>query len=511
MAAQAPAAGDTPSSSTATPPPNPQSLPPPNPATTAPSPVKVETPSTDSKVTPAATAAATPPPKPPEPPATEADTIHIPRYSRWFSWDNIHECELRLLPEFFDGKFPSRNPQVYKYYRDSIIKLYRQNPSRKITFTDARRTLVGDVGSIRKVFDFLETWGLINYSGLASSKPLKWDDKEGNKSSSGAASQGGGSSGSNNVAEASGSSKETAKRVCNGCKSVCTIACFACDKYNLTLCARCYVRGNYQVGVSSSDFRRVEINEEMKAEWTEKETLHLLEGIMHYGDDWRKVAQHVGGRSEKECVAQFIKLPFGEEFVDPAEMESKRNAMENNNAVLGAETPSSSLPNKRMCLTPLADASNPIMAQAAFLSALAGVEVTEAAAQAALTTLSEMDYGVSRAGSFSNHAKPQEARLPSNGDGGLNATEGALMEANSQLEKEEQDLEKAISEIAEVQMKRIHDKIVEFEELDILMEKERQQLDQLKNMLFADQLVLSIYKNKARKSGECMEENARSD
>lgn len=157
------------------------------------------------------------------------------KFSGWFSRDTIHECELRLLPEFFNGEYPSRNPRVYRYYRDSIIKLYRQNPSRKITFTDARRTLTGDVGSIRKVFDFLETWGLINYTGSAATKPLKWDDKEGSKSGSGVASQGVGGSGSNNVGEASGLNKESAKRVCNGCKSVCTIACFACDKVFLFL------------------------------------------------------------------------------------------------------------------------------------------------------------------------------------------------------------------------------------------------------------------------------------
>ena len=28
-------------------------------------------------------------------------------------------------------------------------------------------------------------------------------------------------------------------------------------------------------------------------ELSEKETLLLLEAVMHYGDDWKKVAQHV--------------------------------------------------------------------------------------------------------------------------------------------------------------------------------------------------------------------------
>lgn len=107
-----------------------------------------------------------------------------------------------------------------------MIKLYRRNPSRKITFTDVRKTLVGDVGSIRRVFDFLETWGLVNYSGSASGKPLKWDDKESSKTASG----GGGGNGGGNAVDSAGLNKEASKRLCNSCKSVCTIACFACEK-----------------------------------------------------------------------------------------------------------------------------------------------------------------------------------------------------------------------------------------------------------------------------------------
>jgi SWI/SNF related-matrix-associated actin-dependent regulator of chromatin subfamily C len=135
----------------------------------------------------------------------------------------------------------------------------------------------------------------------------------------------------------------------------------------LTLCARCYVRGNYRVGVNSGDFRRVEISEDMKADWTEKETLYLLESIMHYGDDWKRVAQLVGGRSEKECVAQFIKLPFGEQYLkypDSGEVDNKCDAVKDQvDAGCGLESSGAPFPSKRMRLTPLADASNPIMAQ----------------------------------------------------------------------------------------------------------------------------------------------------
>lgn len=81
----------------------------------------------------------------------------------WFKWDEIHESERRSLPEFFDGGSYSRTPRVYKEYRDFIINMYREDPSKRLTFTDVRKCLVGDVGTLRKVFLFLEEWGLINF------------------------------------------------------------------------------------------------------------------------------------------------------------------------------------------------------------------------------------------------------------------------------------------------------------------------------------------------------------
>lgn len=135
---------------------------------------------------------------------------------------------------------------------------------------------------------------------------------------------------------------------------------------NITLCARCFVRGNYQIGVSSTEFRRVDINENSKGAWTDKDTLRLLEAVMHYGDDWRKIAQHVG-KTEKDCVSHFIKLPFGEEFIgymDPGNVDSKFSSVkDHSDDECGSESTGQSALTKRMRLTPLADASNPIMAQ----------------------------------------------------------------------------------------------------------------------------------------------------
>lgn len=54
-------------------------------------------------------------------------------------------------------------------------------------------------------------------------------------------------------------------------------------------------------------------------------------------------------------------------------------------------------------------------------------------------------------------------------------------------------------------MKSIQDKLLHFEDLDLLTEKESQQLEQMKNMLFLDQLTLLFHKQSASKTGACTE------
>lgn len=60
-------------------------------------------------------------------------------------------------------------------------------------------------------------------------------------------------------------------------------------------------------------------------------------------------------------------------------------------------------------------------------------------------------------------------------------------------------------------MKEIQDKISRFESLDLQMEKECKQLEQVKNLLFVDQLSLLFHKTNARKTGERTEENVKTD
>ncbi|KAJ3686608.1 hypothetical protein LUZ61_015772 [Rhynchospora tenuis] len=143
-------------------------------------------------------------------------TIIVPSFSAWFSWDEIHDTERRLLPEYFDGN-------SYKYLRNAIISKFRSQPTSKLSYTEPRRGLVGDVGSVRKVFDFLEEWGLINYT------PPKKGKEE------------------TEARGALGKKDDSfGKRMCTSCGAVCSLQCFATAKANMTLCAKCFVKSNYQ-------------------------------------------------------------------------------------------------------------------------------------------------------------------------------------------------------------------------------------------------------------------------
>uniref|UniRef100_A0A0D9YNN2 SWI/SNF complex subunit SWI3B n=1 Tax=Oryza glumipatula TaxID=40148 RepID=A0A0D9YNN2_9ORYZ len=398
-------------------------------------------------------------------------TITIPSYSAWFSYDSIHETERRLMPEFFEGEAAaasgSRGPEAYKYYRDTLVRRFRARPGRRLTLTEARRGLVGDVGSVRRVFDFLEEWGLINYGASPSGAKQGRDKKE--------------------EAALSQSSLPIGatmpSKLCTGCRTVCGLAYFSCEKADISLCARCYVRANYRPGLTSADFKRIEITEDAKSDWTDKETLHLLEAVLHYGEDWKKVSHHVGSRSEKDCIARFTRLPFGEQFMGPKEDKIQFG----NDCDLNEE--SGSHISKRLRLTPLADASNPIMAQVAFLSAIVGSDVAVAAGQAAISAQSQVDISASETDSSINISKEEESSC-TNGLSANDLLKEASANAQVQLEKERKAIEQSLSDIVGVQMKEIQDKIRRFEQKELLMEKERKQLHCLKELLFSDQLAV---------------------
>lgn len=57
----------------------------------------------------------------------------------------------------------------------------------------------------------------------------------------------------------------------------------------------------------------------MTRDWTEQETLLLLEGLEMYKDDWNKVCEHVGTRTQDECILHFLRLPIEDPYLEDFE------------------------------------------------------------------------------------------------------------------------------------------------------------------------------------------------
>ena len=98
-------------------------------------------------------------------------------------------------------------------------------------------------------------------------------------------------------------------------------------------------------------------------EWTEQETLLLLEGLEMYKDDWNKVSEHVGSRTQDECILHFLRLPIEDPYLEDS---------------------SSSLGPLAYQPVPFSQAGNPVMSTVAFLASVVDPPVASAAAKSAL-------------------------------------------------------------------------------------------------------------------------------
>lgn len=54
----------------------------------------------------------------------------------------------------------------------------------------------------------------------------------------------------------------------------------------------------------------------MSRDWTDQETLLLLEGLEMYKDDWNRVSEHVGSRTQDDCILHFLQLPIEEPYIE---------------------------------------------------------------------------------------------------------------------------------------------------------------------------------------------------
>ncbi|KAG5271741.1 hypothetical protein AALO_G00183500 [Alosa alosa] len=274
--------------------------------------------------------------------------IIIPSYAAWFDYNCIHEIERRALPEFFNGKNRSKTPEIYLAYRNFMIDTYRLNPQEYLTSTSCRRNLTGDVCAVMRVHAFLEQWGLINYQVDADSRPLPMGPPP--------------TPHFNVLADTPSGlvplhhrppQVPPAQQMLNFPDK---LKDKHSDMQNFGLRTDMYSKKPAKPSKSGR-------------EWTEQETLLLLEALEMYKDDWNKVSEHVGSRTQDECILHFLRLPIEDPYLESTE------------ATMG---PLAYQP------VPFSQSGNPVMSTVAFLASVVDPRVAAAAARAALEEFSRV-------------------------------------------------------------------------------------------------------------------------
>ncbi|CAF1930819.1 unnamed protein product [Rotaria magnacalcarata] len=284
--------------------------------------------------------------------------IIIPSYSAWFDYNAINSIEKRALSEFFNGKNRSKAPEIYMAYRNFMIDTYRLNPNEYLTVTACRRNLAGDVCAIMRIHAFLEQWGLINYQVDADLRPTPM----GPPCTSHFTVLGDTPCGLAPVGHPKGIQRE------NSAPKPITDLKQEPKREERDV--------DNSLGLRTDQYhKKLTANPKTKAkDWSDQEILLLLEGLEMYKDDWNKVCEHVGTRTQDECILKFLQLPIEDPY------------LEGNGSSLG---PLAYQP------VPFSQSGNPVMSTVAFLASIVDPRVSSAAVKAALDEFSKMRDEVS--------------------------------------------------------------------------------------------------------------------
>lgn len=471
----------------------------------------------------------------------QTNHIIVPSYSAWFDYNCIHSVERRALPEFFNFKNKSKTPEVYIAYRNFMIDTYRLNPTEYLTFTACRRNLAGDVCAIMRIHAFLEQWGLINYqvnpamrptpmgppstchfhvlvdtpSGL---KPFDLNAKPKTQPSTTAGNAGG----TQNV-QAAPQAHTTSQPENNGTTSA------SAEPKKSTKRELTSISDN---GLKIDQYAKKRCPTQHR-EWEESETLALLEGIEMYKDDWNKVCEHVGSRTQDECILHFLRLPIEDPYLEKQQLNDFNPQL--NQPI------------------PFSKTGNPIMSTVAFLASVVDPRVAAAATKAALdeyaklsdengkseatlagattattttgtatstttntTTTSSPTTNATTTTSVSSATTPAKPQPNANATtkqspepkqtndqqlstAAATALGAAAVKAKHLAAMEERKLKQLVSQLMDTQMKKLELKMKHFEELESLIDAEKSTIENQRQQLLKERQEFRMEQIKAAK------------
>ncbi|KAH7373772.1 hypothetical protein KP509_17G074300 [Ceratopteris richardii] len=280
-----------------------------------------------------------------------------PNHAGWFSWTSIHALEQRWLPEFFNSKSKLKTPALYMEYRNLILRKYLENPDKVFTLTDISQVMEqkgGHLEPAKRIFEFLNHWGLLNSRALQHAEAEKptaklksaTDNQSAGKSQSSLMSKlyrfespsavdpSRASSAYDKVmpnvvmSESAASDAQGGMQGipveyhCNTCSADCSKKRFHCQKQaDFDLCPDCYNEGKFSFGITSTDFILMEAVTDSSSSdgWSDQETLLLLEALEMFGDNFSEIAEHVASKTKAQCILHFIRLPIEDPFLEALE------------------------------------------------------------------------------------------------------------------------------------------------------------------------------------------------
>jgi SWI/SNF related-matrix-associated actin-dependent regulator of chromatin subfamily C len=253
-------------------------------------------------------------------------------------------------------------------------------------------------------------------------------------------------------------------------------------------------------------------------DWSDQEKYALLEGVEMFEDDWHKIAEHVGTRTREQCILQFLEFPI-EDPLSNVKMSD-----------LGP------LQYQRI---PFSQADNPIMSVVAFLASVVNPGVAAAAAKSALKELSSPKNsdkskeinginGKSEPAETSGSTPPIEIKQEDVMDteegtsdsklevsqssntataaatvtdttvgrpkllerAGATAMGSAAAKAKVLADYEEREIQRLVNAVIENQLKKLELKLQQFEELEVVLENEKKDLEKQRQLLFNERLTL---------------------
>jgi SWI/SNF related-matrix-associated actin-dependent regulator of chromatin subfamily C len=286
------------------------------------------------------------------------------------------------------------------------------------------------------------------------------------------------------------------------------------------ICPNCYTEGRFPSNLFSGDFLRIDNRtsyrkidtEGTNSQWTDQETLLLLEGLEMYNDDWDKISEHIKTRSREECISQFLQLPIEDEFLV-------------NEGGLGAGSNSSiSGQLGRVDKLPFSQPEHPVLSVVAFLASVVDPEVAAKAASESVKELSAQLKKKADQAPAENEGERSDGAVKSSAEEGENGAEqkdsdmavdgekakdtsstesgnknqlhrsaslalgSAAAKAHLLAQQTSADLTSQIHQLVSSQVTKLSLKISQFEMLESSLDNERRQIEMAKQLLQMERL-----------------------